>query len=201
MNSMQKILVMIGGVFAGIGGIMTIIFASVANEMKGLGGFILLPIGFVVLGLAFIMSVVCSNAKQKKIIRCGDKYAAKIYSYVENTSYMVNGEYTLNVNVHYFDKNKIEREAILPTEFAKGSNLFPIGMTIDIYEYQGKFGFDPKSVRNEVLPGEQELMDDKPVDPNQLQLIAVNCPNCGASFQAAAGYSSKCPYCGSYLNS
>lgn len=200
MNSMQKILVMIGGVFAGIGGIMTIIFASVANEMKGLGGFILLPIGFVVLGLAFIMSVVCSNAKQKKIIRCGDKYAAKIYSYVENTSYMVNGEYTLNVNVHYFDKNKIEREAILPTEFAKGSNLFPIGMTIDIYEYQGKFGFDPKSVRNEVLPGEQELMDDKPVDPNQLQLIAVNCPNCGASFQAAAGYSSKCPYCGSYLN-
>ena len=113
---------------------------------------------------------------------------------------MLNGTFTLNVKVHYFDKAHIEREAILPTGFARGSNLYPIGMTIDIYEYRGKFGFDPKSVRAEILPGEEELMDDKPVNPDQVQLVAVTCPNCGSSFQAATGYSSKCPYCGSYLN-
>ena len=50
------------------------------------------------------------------------------------------------------------------------------------------------------LPGEEELMDDKPVDPMQLKMVAVSCPNCGSSFQAATGYSSKCPYCGSYIN-
>ncbi|MDD5899550.1 MAG: hypothetical protein PUC73_01395 [Lachnospiraceae bacterium] len=201
MSSAQKVIVMVGSIFAGIGGIMTVIFVSVADELGGIGGFIMLPLGFVILGLSFIGSVIVSNSKKKKIIKCGNKYAAKIYSYVENTSYLLNGAYTMNVIVHYFDKANIEREAILPTEFPKGSNLYPIGMTIDIYEYQGKYGFDPKSVRCEELPGERELMDDKPVNPTQLQMVAVTCPNCGSSFQAAAGYSSKCPYCGSYLNS
>ena len=72
--------------------------------------------------------------------------------------------------------------------------------TMDIYEYQGKYGWDPDSVRDEILSGEQELMDDKPVDPSKLRMTAVQCPNCGASYQAAAGYTGRCPYCGSYHN-
>ena len=56
--------------------------------------------------------------------------------------------------------------------------MYPIGMTIDIFVYHGKFGYDPDSVRNEILEGEAELMDDKPVSPDQVKLIAVNCPNC-----------------------
>ena len=55
-------------------------------------------------------------------------------------------------------------------------------------------------IRDEILPGEQELMDDKPVDPSKLRMTAVQCPNCGASYQAAAGYTGRCPYCGSYHN-
>ena len=51
-----------------------------------------------------------------------------------------------------------------------------------------------------MLSGEQELMDDKPVDPSKLRMNAVQCPNCGASYQAAAGYTGRCPYCGSYHN-
>ena len=31
-------------------------------------------------------------------------------------------------------------------------------------------------------------------------MTAVQCPNCGASYQAAAGYTGRCPYCGSYHN-
>lgn len=200
MNGAQKVLVMVGGIFAAVGTMLTVVFLGISSELGGVGGFIALPLGFVVMGLGFILGVVCSNTKKKKIVKRGDKYAAKIYGYVENTSYMLNGTFTLNVKVHYFDKAHIEREAILPTGFARGSNLYPIGMTIDIYEYRGKFGFDPKSVRAEILPGEEELMDDKPVNPDQVQLVAVTCPNCGSSFQAATGYSSKCPYCGSYLN-
>ena len=69
-----------------------------------------------------------------------------------------------------------------------------------IFEYQGKYEYDPSSVRYEILPGEQELMDNKPVDPSQLHMIAVTCPNCGASYKKAAGYAEKCPYCVSYQN-
>ena len=28
----------------------------------------------------------------------------------------------------------------------------------------------------------------------------VSCRSCGASYQAAAGYTGRCPYCGSYQN-
>ena len=137
---------------------------------------------------------------KKKIEKQGRRFPAKIYGYVDNTSYTVNNSYTVNVKVHYFDERHVEREAILPTGFPQGSGMYPIGMTIDIFEYQGKFSYDPNSVRNEVLPGEDELMDDKPVAPDKLQLVAVTCPNCGSNFQAATGYSSKCPYCGGYIN-
>ncbi len=78
--------------------------------------------------------------------------------------------------------------------------MFPIGMTIDIYEYNGKYSYDPASVRGERLRREEELMDNKPIDPEQLHLIAVRCSNCGASYKAATGYASRCPYCGGYQN-
>ena len=102
--------------------------------------------------------------------------------------------------MHYFDENHIEREAILPTVFERGANIYPIGMMIDIYEYQGRFNFDTRSVRNDMLSGEAELMDDKPVEPEKMNLIAVRCPGCGSSFQAMKGYANRCPYCGGYFN-
>lgn len=130
----------------------------------------------------------------------GVKYPAKIYGYTENTSVKVNNTYMMDTIVHYFDSYHVEREAIIPTGFTRGAGMYPIGLTIDIFEYNGKYGYDPDSVRDERLPGEEELMDDKPVAPDKLRLVAVRCPNCGSSFRAATGYSSKCPYCGNYLN-
>lgn len=153
---------------------------------------------FVILGIAFIIGALIPEFKKNSIKKHGDRYKAKIYSYVENTSYRVNGRFPINVKVHYFDKKGIEREAILPAGMSKGSGEYPIGMTMDIYEYRGKYSFDPKSVRNEILPGEEELMDDKPVDPSQIKMVAVSCRSCGANYEAAAGYTGRCPYCGSY---
>lgn len=196
MSGMQKILMIMGIMYTAIGGIITVSF--IAMGMPGF--FVLIPLLFLLLGVGFIISIILSFVKKNKITANGHKYAAKVYSYVDNTSYVINGSYTVNLKVHYFDENHIEREAIIPTEFEKGSNMYPIGMTIDIFEYQGKFGFDPKSVRNEIIEGESELMDDKPVSPEQVKLIAATCPSCGASYQATAGYSNRCPYCGGYQN-
>ena len=201
MNTAQKILMILGTAFTAFGVIMTICFTGVGSLQEvQIDEVILIPLLFLVIGISFITGVLVSISKKKKIVKYGHRYAAKIYSYVDNTSYMVNGQFPVNVKAHYFDENHVEKEAILPTSFAKGSDQYPIGMTIDIFEYRGKFSFDPKSVRDETLPGEEELMDDKPISPEQIHLIAVRCPSCGSSFQAAPGYYSKCPYCGGYLN-
>ncbi|MGN0583997.1 MAG: hypothetical protein ACI4JD_00955 [Ruminococcus sp.] len=196
MNIAQKILLIMGSGYIAIGSVVTFAFVD-----SGQGGpYIMLPLFFVALGIAFVVGVFFSIAKKKKISRLGKRYPAKIYGYVDNTSYRVNGAYTVNTKVHYFDESGTEREAIIPTSFARGSNMYPIGMTIDIFEYQGKYDFDPKSVRNEILPREYELMDDKPLEPEKAAIVSVSCQSCGATYEAASGYSNKCPYCGSYHN-
>lgn len=198
MNSAQKICIIVGVGFAGIGLFMTLIFLFAFGKP---GAFILIPLMFVVLGLCFIVTILVMLHNKKMIRVHGEKYTAKIYGYVKNTSYMVNGRFPLNVKVHYFDNYGIEREVILPTSISGGADsMFPIGMTIDIYEYNGKYSYDPASVRGERLRREEELMDNKPIDPEQLHLIAVRCSNCGASYKAATGYASRCPYCGGYQN-
>ena len=150
-----------------------------------------MPLIFVVIGIGFLAGIVIHKSVKGRIRKKGKKYVAKVYSYVENTSFTVNNSYTVNTVVHYFDETHTEREAVIPTCFEKGSSkMLPIGMTVDIYCYRDKYDYDPKSVRSEYLPG----------DPMQLKMVAVSCPNCGSSFQAATGYSSKCPYCGSYIN-
>jgi len=198
MNSAQKICMIVGTGFAGIGLFMTVLFMFAFGEI---GVFILIPLMFVVIGLCFIVTILVMLHNQKMIRVHGEKYAAKIYGYVQNTSYRVNDQFTWNVKVHYFDNYGIEREVILPTSISRGADsMFPIGMTIDIYEYNGKYSYDPASVRGERLRREEELMDNKSIDPEQLHLIAVRCSNCGASYKAATGYASRCPYCGGYQN-
>lgn len=194
--SIYLMLFIMGALFTIMGMVITIAFVSVGQ----FGAMAMIPLLFVMIGIAFVTAAGLSIQRKKRIVTLGTKYAAKIYSYVPNTSYMVNGEFTVNVKVHYFDRDGIEKEAVIPTEFPKGSGEYPIGMTMDIYEYQGKYGFDKMSVRDEVLPGEEELMDDKPVDRAQIRITAAHCPNCGSSFQATAGYSNKCPFCGSSVN-
>lgn len=195
MGFVQKIMLFMGVIYVLIGGVVGIFFV-----VAGSGIFVLIPLIFVVLGLGFILGVWKSVAKKKEIITKGKKYTGKIYGYVENTSYTVNDRYTINVKVRYFDENRIEREAVLPTGTSDGNSQYPVGMTIDFFEYKGKYCFDEKSVRNEILSGEAELMDNKPLEPDKITVVAVECPNCGASFRAMKGYTERCPYCGSYHN-
>lgn len=200
MNIAQKIILAMGAFYVLIGGTISIVFVSTLGALQGGYGFLAIPMLFVVLGIAFIIGALIPEFRKGRIRKRGTRYPAKIYGYVENTSYRVNGRFPINVKVHYFDRNGIEREAVLPASVSKGDSTYPIGMTIDIFEYHGKYGFDPNSVRNEILPREEELMDDKPVDPSKVRMVAVSCKSCGASYQAAEGYTGRCPYCGSYQN-
>ncbi|MCM1126462.1 MAG: hydrogenase maturation nickel metallochaperone HypA [Lachnospiraceae bacterium] len=202
MNVLQKLLMALGAAFAGIGLIFTVVLGSALPKVPGSGPMVMIviPIFFILIGLSLIIFVLTAVAKKKEVAKKGKKYSAKIYGYVENTSVRVNSDYLIDTKVHYFDEKHIEREAIIPTGFNRGSSQYPIGMTIDIYEYNGKYSFDPKSVRDEILPGENELMDDKPIEPERITNVAIECKNCGATFQAVKGYTERCPYCGSIYN-
>lgn len=202
MNAMQKILMALGAAFAGMGLVFTVVFGSFLPMMPRSGAMVMIvvPIFFIIIGLSLVIFVLTGVSKKKEVEKKGKKYPAKIYGYIENTSVTVNSSYLIDTKVHYFDEKHIEREAVIPTAFSKGSSQYPIGMTIDIYEYNGKYSFDPKSVRNEILPGENELMDNKPVEPEKITNVAVECKNCGATFQAVKGYTERCPYCGSVHN-
>lgn len=68
--------------------------------------------------------------------------------------------------MHYFDSYHVEREAIIPTGFTRGAGMYPIGLTIDIFEYNGKYGYDPDSVRDGELPVRKSSWTTKPVAPD-----------------------------------
>ena len=201
MNSGEKIFLLIGGIFAGVGTVLTTVFIGIGSAVgPGFGAFVAIPLFFVILGLCFIIAPFRIKAKRTKIIQKGKRYPAKIYGYAVNASYLINGVHPKDTKVHYFDENGIEREAMLPTRCAGSDGLMPIGLTIDIFEYQGKYAWDETTLRNEILPREAELMDNKPIDPGKINIVAVKCSNCGASFEAAQGYTSQCPYCGGFTN-
>ena len=103
-----------------------------------------MPLIFVVIGIGFLAGIAIHKSVKKRIRTKGKKYVAKVYSYVENTSFTVNNSYTVNTVVHYFDETHTEREAVIPTCFEKGSSkMLPIGMTVDIYCYRDKYDYDP----------------------------------------------------------
>lgn len=188
-------MILFGMIFFIIGMMLTVNFLA-AGSIFG----ILFAAIFWVVGAVVMVKGVTGHKEKKNITRYGTKIPAKIYGYGEDHSFYVNGQPGKTIKVRYFDQSGHEREAEFPIGRAMGGAGYPIGMTIDIYEYNGRFDLDKKSVRQEYLQGEETLMDDKPVEPGKIRMIATKCPNCGASVQAAAGYSNRCEYCESYFN-
>lgn len=200
---MAGVLILTGGIFFGVGLVMTIIFASVSNVFpggSGFGAFIFLPLLFVVIGAIMLVCAAVEIKRKKDVRKKGTRYPAKVYGYVDDTSFVVNGQYTVNIKVRFFDSNNFIREAIIPTQFNRNSSMYGIGMTLDIFEYNGRFSWDPKSARFDKLPNENQLMDERPVNPEEVNLIGVTCPYCGANFKATSGYANRCPYCDGYIN-
>lgn len=197
MKAAYKVFLLVGTIFVFVGLLVTTVFFANRNVF---GWFSLFPMIFFFTGLALLVPPIRSIFQNRKIIKNGTRRLAKIYDYVEDTSATVNGAYPVNTVVRYFDSYGKEREAILETSFLRGSNEYPIGMTIDIYEYGQKTGYDKNSVRSETIPGEEKLMDNLPLYNAATEVIAVECRSCGASFCATKGYVSKCPYCGRMID-
>ena len=145
-----------------------------------------------------------ARTKKKAGIPVGDKFIGRV---INALGAPIDGAGEIEADDYRPIENEapgiIDRKSVsvpMETGILSIDSMFPIGMTIDIYEYNGKYSYDPASVRGERLRREEELMDNKPIDPEQLHLIAVRCSNCGASYKAATGYASRCPYCGGYQN-
>lgn len=202
MNESDKFMRMFGGIFFSVGMLLLGIaaFLLIAWQFFAGGICLLLGVVFSAIGGGILISQMKASAKVKAAMKNGVKYTGKIYGYVDDTSFTMNGAYLVNIKVHYFDEQGIEREAVVPTRFTRGTGGFPIGATIDIIKADSYYTWVQGSVRYEALDREDELMDDKPLAPEKLNMIAVSCQGCGASFTAAKGYASKCPYCGASIN-
>lgn len=201
--NMDKFSMLFGSIFAGAG-FFALCIGIILNIATGdaLGLLITVPLAlvFIGIGVGFIMSVINAKRKADRIQEKGTKYTGKIYSYTDDTSLLVNGQYRVNIKVRFFDKNGVEREALVPTKFIRGNGDFPIGATIDICEFDGKYTWVKGSVRYEQIYREEELMDDKPLEPGKINMVGISCQGCGASFTGAKGYVSRCPYCGAAIN-
>lgn len=203
MTEDEKFFRLFGGIFFAVGVLLTAIGLGIViifREWFGGGISLLIGLVFDLIGGGILIHQFKTASKRNTIKKKGKVYPGKIYGYIENKSGTMNGDFLVNIKVHYFDDDRVEREAIIPTGFVKGTGNFPIGATIDIIEYNAAYSWVEGSVRYETLPGEAELMDDLPVDPSKINMIAVACPNCGATFSAAKGYVSKCPYCDNSIN-
>lgn len=66
MNMAQKILLIIGGAFAGIGAVLTMIFGSIGMVFRPMRAFLALPLFFLILGICFIAAVLFGQHKSKK---------------------------------------------------------------------------------------------------------------------------------------
>ena len=181
MKAAYKILFFMGLIFVFVG---IIVFVPFVLNIQVFGIMVAIPVFFVILGICFIVPFMKQKRADKKIMRLGKKRIAKISDYVEDTSATVNGEYLINTVVHYFDDRGKVCDAILETGFMRGSNKYPLGMSVDIYEYDGKVVWDKKSVRIEELPG-----------GSQPEIVVSECMSCGSSFCSTKGFISKCPYC------
>jgi len=203
MNDSDKFFKLFGGIFFSIGVLCAVIGLGIMIAFgEWFGGGIPLLIGLIfgAIGGGFLIAVFKKAANRKKITREGTRFSGKIYGYSEDTNVAINGSFPFNIKVRYFDRSGVEREALIPTGFTKGSGEYPIGATIDIFALGTRYSWDPNSVRFESIDREDELMDDLPLNPREVNMVAVSCPGCGASFSGAKGYVSKCPYCGGSIN-
>lgn len=202
MNSAEKFDLLFGGIFSGVGVVLFIVSIGclISGQLEPVGICAIFMLVFGGVGAGFLIVLIVSLTKKKRILSKGKKYTGKIYGYCEDKSFTMNGDFLVNTRVRYFDEDGIEREAILPTRFTKGTGDFPIGATIDISVLDKSCSWDNKSVRYEEIDREDELMDSKPLEQSKLNMVAVSCRNCGASFTAAQGYVCNCPYCGGAID-
>lgn len=137
---------------------------------------------------------ISAERRAEKIVESGTAYMGKIYDYVEDHEYIVNGQPTLSVIVRYM-KDGVVKQAVARTG-QPDTAQYPRGATVSISILNGEAAIIPGSVSNAVIPDEALLMD-RDIDAEKLSTsIGAACPNCGATLMVPVGMSTVCPYCG-----
>lgn len=195
-TTFQMVFIIMGSLFLllsiGIGGFL--LLASISDPT--ILSLIFIPGVFFIVGAIFLIYALVPIAKRNKVKKNGKKYYAKICGYSENTMVTINGSFTVDLIVRHFNQSGSIIEAVLPTTFQRGATKnFPLGHTIDIYELDGNYAWDVKSVREAVVKGEERLMN---YEPGKIKMVPVECKHCGATYEAAQNRTGQCPYCGNY---
>lgn len=196
-TAFQMVFIIMGSLFLllsiGIGGFF--LLASISDPT--ILPLIFIPGVFFVVGAIFLIYALVPIAKRNKIKKNGKKYYAKICGYSDNTMVTINGSFTVDLIVRYFNQQGGIIETVLPTTLQRGATRnFPLGHTIDIYELNGNYAWDAKSVREVVIKGEERLMN---YEPGKIKMVPVECKHCGASFMSQDNRTGQCPYCGTYI--
>ena len=137
---------------------------------------------------------ISAERRAEKIVESGTAYMGKIYDYVEDHEYIVNGQPTLSVIVRYMKDGVVKQAAARTGQ--PDTAQYPRGATVSISILNGEAAIIPGSVSNAAIPDEALLMD-RDIDAEKLSTsIGAACPNCGATLMVPVGMSTVCPYCG-----
>ncbi len=158
---------------------------------------------FALIGLLIIGSGIRSILNYRKILNEGRRYYGKIWQHEPDTSYYVNNQPGVALVVHYMGDDGQPKEEIVKTGSTKAEK-FPLGATVEIAITEGGAIMVPKSVSNDPIPYQEELL--KPVafgapqgfGPTAVGTgeIAVACPGCQSAVMVVPGSTVVCSVCG-----
>lgn len=159
--SANKIFYVIGLIFTIIGlsilaiGITMCVVLSEVLILIIMGG---IGVVFAIIGIVFLSVVAAARKNDAKIRNNGKKYAAKIIGFEVDPYYTINDQHPFNTQVAYYDDIGNIGRGLLKTRVTAGDRRYNIGDTVDIYVFEGKFTWNPDSVRKEMLSGEDALL-------------------------------------------
>ena len=101
MGVIYFILGIMGAAYVIIGGGVFLVFIA-SGGFEEAGGAVFVPLIFVVIGIGFLAGIAIHKSVKKRIRTKGKKYVAKVYSYVENTSFTVKSPWVNSRRVKWF---------------------------------------------------------------------------------------------------
>lgn len=172
-------------VIAGIA--VWVFFGSQQNQNQH--GFLLIwTLIFAGVPLISIVSILRTIKKRADALRLGTRYQAKIVGYAFDYAMRVSGQSARDIVVAFIKDGKRYQRAISTKMFNR--TRFPIGATVDIYEYKGEYligseAYDERIPRETELMGNTSRLEQNGVsNPPAKEDIwgTVVCPHCGQEF-------------------
>ena len=193
----NKFLKWMGLLFVGLGAVMGIgmlVGGAMAREGLLIGIGVMFLAVFCGVGGLLAKIGISTLRREQDIAEQGTAVMGKIFDYVPDYQYTVNGSPTLSLIVRY-KQDGIIRQATVRTGQPDTAE-FPRGATVTISILNGEAVLIPGSISDTKLPDEENLLNPD-IDPEKIHAsIGAACPACGANLTVPVGMSAICPYCG-----